>query len=176
MSNEPHVRNPFESELRAYGLGYPGAVEEYPWGHCALKVKGKTFVFVASDQARYGITVKLPESGEAALMMPFAQPAGYGLGKAGWVACGFKQGEPAPVELLKKWIDESYRAIAPAKLLKELEKGKAGGPSQIAHARVATQKTPKNKRAGAASGAPKKKGKVLGGVARKLKEKVRGKR
>ena len=191
MSNEPHVPNEYEQALRAYGLGYPGAIEEYPWGHCALKVKGKTFAFVASDKERYGITVKLPESGEAALMMPFAQPAGYGLGKSGWVDCGFRQGEAAPVELLKKWIDESYRAVAPAKLLKELEKGKAGGASQVAHAQVAAMTSEKRKKAAGTgkkhgdklSGATKKaagtgkgKGKLLGKVVKKVKERVRGRR
>ena len=33
-----------------------------------------------------GISCKLPQSGEAALMLPFAKPTGYGLGKSGWVS------------------------------------------------------------------------------------------
>lgn len=191
MSSEPHVPNVHEDALRAYGLGYPGATEDFPWGHRALKVKGKTFAWLISDAVNgFGMTVKLPESGDAALMMPFAQPAGYGLAKAGWVDCKFRQDETPPVELLKKWLDESYRAVAPAKLLKELEKGKAGGPSQIAHTRVATMKTPKRSKLSAikpsrkkhgdklgaatkkaAAGAPKKR--RLAGVAQKLKAKVK---
>jgi len=44
----------------------------------------------------------------------------YGLGRAGWVTATFETGEPVPVELMIAWIDESYRAIAPKKLVKEL--------------------------------------------------------
>jgi len=38
-----------------------------------------------------------------------------GLGTA-----SFEAGEPVPVELMLSWIDESYRAIAAKKLVKEL--------------------------------------------------------
>ena len=35
-----------------------------------------------------------------------------------------------PVEMLKEWIDESYRAQAPKKLLKQLEGGAAPAPAK----------------------------------------------
>ncbi len=28
------------TELRDHGLGFPEAVEDFPWGHTALKVRG----------------------------------------------------------------------------------------------------------------------------------------
>jgi hypothetical protein len=51
------------------------------------------------------------------LLFPFAKPTEYGLGKSGWVTADFSNGEPPPLELLKAWIDESYRAQAPKKLV-----------------------------------------------------------
>ena len=67
------------------------------------------------------MTVKLPESGQMALTLPFASPTGYGMGKYGWVTAHVTA-KNAPLDLLKAWIDESYRAVAPKKLVKELDK------------------------------------------------------
>ena len=69
-----------------------------------------------------GLSVKLPSSGEEALDLPFARPTGYGLGKSGWVTARFEPGDRPPFELLKDWITESYRAIAPKKLRLEAER------------------------------------------------------
>ena len=45
--------------------------------------------------------VKLPDSAGALLAMPFAAPAGYGLGRSGWVEMKFEDdSEEPPVELL----------------------------------------------------------------------------
>jgi hypothetical protein len=44
----------------------------------------------------------------------------YGLGKSGWVSAKFADGDKPPVDMLKAWIDESYRAQAPKKLVKTL--------------------------------------------------------
>lgn len=99
-----------------YALSLPGASEHHPWGDIAIKVKGKSFVFLSGGRSGTGcaITAKLPESGQAVLSVyEFASPAGYNLGKSGWIWAEFPAGEDAPVELLKSWIDESYRAIAP---------------------------------------------------------------
>jgi CheY-like chemotaxis protein len=52
--------------------------------------------------------------------MPFAKPTGYGLGKSGWVSTSFDDGDQDPVPLLLEWIDESYRAVAPKRLVKTL--------------------------------------------------------
>ena len=65
--------------------------------------------------------------GILALGLPFASPTGYGLGKAGWVTARFGKGEKAPVDLLRSWIDESYRAVAPKKLVAALSAAPAAG-------------------------------------------------
>jgi len=102
--------------LRAYGLGFPEAVEDFPWGHTAIKVRNKTFVWLAMDEGRLSLTVKLPVSRDFALVFDFAEPAGYGLGRSGWISCRFDVDDAADLDLLKRWIAESYRAVAPKKL------------------------------------------------------------
>jgi len=106
--------------LRAFALAYPETAEEFPWDHYAFKVRKKTFVFLSSGDEGLSLSVKLPLSSVAALSLPFAEPTGYGLGKSGWVTARFPEAEEAPVELLSQWIDESYRAIAPRKLVARL--------------------------------------------------------
>lgn len=110
-----------DAALRKVALGYPEAYEEFPWGHRAVKVKGKAFVFMALADDAFSLSVKLPESGVVALMLPFATPTGYGLGKSGWVTARFQARDQVPLEVLASWIDESYRAIAPKRLVARLQ-------------------------------------------------------
>ena len=103
-------------ELRTYGLTLPEAVEEAPWGHCALKVRKKTFVFLNIEESELSLSVKLPVSRDFALIFDFAEPTGYGLGRSGWVTARFGTQDEPDLELMRRWIAESYRAIAPKKL------------------------------------------------------------
>ena len=101
--------------LRGYGLSLPEAIEEFPWGHSALKVRGKTFVFLSKEQ-ELSLSMKLPVSRDFALVFDFTEPTGYGLGRSGWVSARFDGSEEPDLHLLKRWIRESYKAIAPKKL------------------------------------------------------------
>jgi predicted DNA-binding protein (MmcQ/YjbR family) len=113
--------NRHEAVLRKFALSLPETGEEFPWGHRAIKVKKKTFVFLAVEDSGLSLSVKLPRSRGVALTLPFASPTGYGLGKSGWVTASFPKGTKPPLDLLKEWIEESYRAIAPKKLTVRLD-------------------------------------------------------
>jgi predicted DNA-binding protein (MmcQ/YjbR family) len=106
-----------EAELRRFALGLPEAYEEFPWGERAIKVKGKVFVFMYTSRDGFSMSTKLPDTGAAAVTLPFASPTGYGLGKSGWVSARFGPSAKPPTDLLKMWIRESYQAIAPKKLV-----------------------------------------------------------
>jgi predicted DNA-binding protein (MmcQ/YjbR family) len=123
-SGRPDVRTArAEEALRKVALSYPGAYEEFPWGERAVKVKAKVFLFMRASDQGLSLSTKLPESGVAALTFPFAEPTGYGLGKSGWVTASFSPDVEPPLELLEQWIDESYRAVAPKKLVAGLGGG-----------------------------------------------------
>jgi predicted DNA-binding protein (MmcQ/YjbR family) len=113
------LKRAFE-QARNFALGYPDTREDLPWGESAIKVKGKTFVFMRVDEAAFSFTVKLPAMREFALEYPFTKPTGYGLGKAGWVTATFGAKDKPPLDILKAWIDESYRAVAPKKVVANL--------------------------------------------------------
>lgn len=107
--------------LRAFGLAYPGAHTKSPWpGHLDLAVNDKTFAYLSLEGEPLRISCKLPRSNAMALMLPFCKPAPYGLGKSGWVSANF-DGIDVPVDMLEAWIDESYRAQAPKKLVASLD-------------------------------------------------------
>ena len=111
---------PGEAMLRKRALAYPEAYEEFPWGERVIKVNKKIFVFLHGDAKTLRVTTKLPLSYGAALLAPFAKPTGYGLGKSGWVTASFAGNEHVPYDVLLSWIDESYRSIAPKRLIVKL--------------------------------------------------------
>ena len=53
--------NRFELRLRDFALARPETTEDFPWGHTALKVRGKTFAWLGEEDG-FGMTVKLPVS------------------------------------------------------------------------------------------------------------------
>ena len=108
--------------LRDFAMGYPGAHEDFPWGERVIKVKGKVFLFLGKGED-LSLSVKLPSSGLVALGLPFASPTAYGLARSGWVTARFGPKEKPPMDVLRAWIDESYRAVAPKKLLATLTDG-----------------------------------------------------
>ena len=115
-------RQAYNALLKA-GLTYPEATVDHPWGETALKVKGKIFLFLRQDPDGLFLTIKLPQSNEFALEYKFTARAGYGLGRAGWVTAEFEGKTKVPMDLLLFWLNESYRAVAPKKLVAELSTG-----------------------------------------------------
>ena len=122
MTETKAARNPrgIEGALRRFALALPEATEDFPWGHRAIKVKGKAFVFLVMESDALVVSVKLPKSRHQALTLPFTAPTEYGLGKAGWVTARIPR-KAAPKGTLAKqcrdWIEESYAALAPKRLL-----------------------------------------------------------
>ena len=141
-------------ELRQRGLTrYPGAHLKSPWpGHLDLAVHDKTFAYLSAPGDPPGLSLKLPFSGPLALTLPDAEPTPYGLGKSGWVTISFADHAPPPPAQLEAWLDESYRAQAPKKLLAQFEASLAAGAAKAqGKAKAATKKGKK----GAASVAPR---------------------
>lgn len=110
-----------EMILRDIALAYPEAYEERPWGSRAIKARKKTFVFLHATPEGLGISLKLPDSKHAALLLPFTEPTRYGMGKHGWVTSHFALDEVPPVPILAEWIEESFRAVCPKALVALLD-------------------------------------------------------
>jgi predicted DNA-binding protein (MmcQ/YjbR family) len=131
--------------LRKQALGYPETYEESPWGDRVVKVKGKIFLFCGVHEGALYLSVKLPRSGREVLKEKFAKPTAYGLGKSGWVSCTFADGKISE-ERVHAWIDESYRALAPKKLIALLDGANANIKTNIKTTSAKTKSTPIKKR------------------------------
>jgi predicted DNA-binding protein (MmcQ/YjbR family) len=109
----------------AFALELPEAHLDHPWGEDVAKVGKKVFAFFGTaDGDEPGMSVKLRESREQALSAPGAEPTGYGLGRAGWVTVPFRQAPPLAV--LRDWVEESYRQVAPKRLVAGLDEATGG--------------------------------------------------
>jgi predicted DNA-binding protein (MmcQ/YjbR family) len=115
-------------ELRRFAQSLPESYEDFPWGEAVAKVNKKVFVFLgvepgspAQGDSLPRMSVKLDDSREAALAVEGAEPTHYGLGKHGWVSVPFASPGGPPVGVLADWIEESFRLVAPKRLIKALD-------------------------------------------------------
>jgi predicted DNA-binding protein (MmcQ/YjbR family) len=107
-------------KVLTFALSLPGTAADRPWEEDdVVKVNGKIFAFLGPSGSRR-ISVKLAESHEHALAIDGAVPTGYGLGKAGWVTVPLRA-PGVSIDVLRDWVEESYRIVAPKRLVAELE-------------------------------------------------------
>lgn len=93
-------------------------VDVIEWGdHPTFRVRGKNFVF--SDQKAESLSLKLDKVEAAAVIATddAVEPAGYGLGRHGWVSVNVPAAAGAERwKLLREWIRTSYALVAPRTL------------------------------------------------------------
>lgn len=108
-------------ELVEHALGFPEAWRDTPWeDDLVAKVGKKIFVFFGDGETpRVG--VKLPESAEQALLSGSVTKMAYGLGKWGWVTVALDHPDAPDRGIVEDWIEESYRVVAPKKLVARLD-------------------------------------------------------
>jgi predicted DNA-binding protein (MmcQ/YjbR family) len=106
-------------KVREFALSLPEASEDHPWGEDVVKVRAKIFVFLGGGASKR-MTVKLEESHAHALSIEGTEPTGYGLGASGWVTVPLRA-EGITIALLRDWVEESYRIVAPKQLVATLD-------------------------------------------------------
>jgi predicted DNA-binding protein (MmcQ/YjbR family) len=102
--------------LRRAALRYPDTHEGISCEGTSLekrtvKAHKKAFVFLGEAD----LMVKLRESLPEAKRLAAKQPERYRAGAHGWVKATFAEDELAPMALLERWIDESYRVVVNGK-------------------------------------------------------------
>ncbi|HSK94663.1 MAG TPA: MmcQ/YjbR family DNA-binding protein [Candidatus Angelobacter sp.] len=107
--------HPLADSIRDYAASLPEAWEDHPWGERVFKVGRKVFVFLGGLEDRGLVTVKLRDSLDEATAFEWVQPARYGLDRGGWVTCALPG--DAPLDMVTSWIAESYRLVAPKRLI-----------------------------------------------------------
>jgi predicted DNA-binding protein (MmcQ/YjbR family) len=108
------------ARLEAVALALPEAerVDVEAWdGHPTFRVRKKNFVF--SDHEATSLSVKLPVEEAAAVVAsdPDAEPAGYGLGRHGWVRLTVPDGTTGERwDEVVEMVRTSYTMVAPKRL------------------------------------------------------------
>jgi hypothetical protein len=77
-----------------------------------VKTKKKAFLFVRSTEARLKLAASLREAGRFAT----EEPTRYSVGANGWVLIRFEGPADYPVDVLKRWVQESYSLFANSKV------------------------------------------------------------
>ena len=135
MSDAQHDR------LLAIVKKLPGAYEDWPWGSIHCKVAGKIFVgWSRDDVGDMVIGVRTDKDLQAMLVAsdPRFTIAKY-VGKHGGI--DMKIGKKPNWDEVEHFIVESYRIIAPKKLVKALDaEGAATAPSKPARRSAAARK------------------------------------
>lgn len=115
MKKQAAKRSDVATVLREAALGLPETEEGIACAGTALesrtvKVRGKAFLFLGVTKAM----LKLKESLAEATALAARQPAACKVGANGWtnVTVAGEGIEPPPVEMLVRWIGESYRLFA----------------------------------------------------------------
>jgi len=113
----PRSTQPSRAGLVVFALSLPEAWKDEPWEEdTVVKVRKKIFVFFGSERNPTQLGVKLPHSAAYALTLACATPMAYGLGRSGWVTVQLRSRDAPDDHLLRDWIVESYRAVAPKTL------------------------------------------------------------
>lgn len=120
--------------VREFALALPNAAEDFPWGESVIKVEKRgadpprwrqglvhlpMFLWLGSRDEPQAMSVKLTDSHEHAVAVANGtSTTTSGLGQWGWLTVRLSA---VDVELLCEWVDESYRNVAPKKLVAELD-------------------------------------------------------
>ncbi|MGH3466629.1 MAG: MmcQ/YjbR family DNA-binding protein [Thermocrispum sp.] len=88
------------------------------WGdHPTFRVRGKNFVFSDADAVHLSLKLSHQEAAAVVATDPDAEPAGYGLGRHGWIALTVApHAESERWRQIEEWVRTSYTLIAPKKL------------------------------------------------------------
>ena len=91
-------------------------IEEWG-GHPSFRVRGKNFVFSNLEATSMSLKLSGEEAAAVVATDPNAQPAGYGLGRHGWVAFSVEpDADTERWEIIEEWVLTSYTLVAPQSL------------------------------------------------------------
>ena len=99
--------------LRKVALRYPGteegvACEGTPVESRTVKARNKAFLFLTIGHVRLKLRESLPEATKLAEKKPDQLHVGAG----GWVKASLSADGSTPIDVLERWVGESYRLMA----------------------------------------------------------------
>ena len=113
------------AKLRKHALSLPETTEGASCNKAAFKAGAKNFFFLwegeGPEKGAFDAMLKLTGSLAESEKLAKSKPDNYRVGKSGWVNARFEPGAGPPAGLIERWIEESYRALAPKKLVAQMD-------------------------------------------------------
>jgi predicted DNA-binding protein (MmcQ/YjbR family) len=88
------------------------------WGdHPTFRVKGKNFIFSDAEARHFSVKLSKEEAAAVIATDRDVDPAGYGLGRHGWVAVTLDENaDDERWRQVEEWVRTSYTLVAPRRL------------------------------------------------------------
>lgn len=110
------------AKIREHALTFPEADEGTSCVNRAFKAGGKNFAFLGEKDDECNLRIKLDASiPEIENRANSADGRTWEVGTHGWTMLRFAPDNPPPMSDLERWITESFRLLAPKKIVKLLE-------------------------------------------------------
>jgi predicted DNA-binding protein (MmcQ/YjbR family) len=90
-------------------------------GEPTFRVAGKNFIFAGADGRAITLKLTVDEAAAVVATDPEVVPAGYGLGRSGWVSIALtSRPSAARWHEVEEWIRTSYTLVAPKRLARQV--------------------------------------------------------
>lgn len=90
-------------------------------GHPSFRVRGKNFVFCNLAGTSLSLKLSTDEAQAVVATDPTTKPAGYGLGRHGWIDFTLSPAaDEARWDIVEEWILTSYCLVAPEPLARQV--------------------------------------------------------
>jgi hypothetical protein len=129
------------SLLRQLATALPEVTEGITCDKAAYKAGGKSFLFVGSSGTATTIMLKLQGSLPEAKKLAAAHPSTYKIGGHNWVTITLPHDQPPPMGVLQRWIEESFRLLAPKNLVAVLDGAAGSAPRAKASSKSGNSKS-----------------------------------
>lgn len=122
MSDAPEkFRYELSEAVREIAISLPETTEGSSCVNRAFKAGGKNFAFLGEKDDECGLRLKLSDSIPAIAALEAADPKRYSVGKGGWAMLRMAPADPPALDDLEAWIIESFRLLAPKKIVAQLD-------------------------------------------------------
>ena len=122
MSEVPEsFRYEISETIRSLALALPDTTEGTSCVNRAFKAGNKNFAFLGEKDEGCGLRLKLDASVPDLAERAIDQPEMYEVGKGGWAMIRFAPDAAPAVTDLETWLVESFRLLAPKRVVAKLE-------------------------------------------------------
>lgn len=115
------AESPAMLAIRKIAFKFPEVTEGASCVNRAFKAGKKSFLFLGMKADTYSVRLKLQASLAEAEKLEQKSPETYSVGMHGWTLITLPHSKNPPKGLMPRWIEESYRLLAPKKLVAQIE-------------------------------------------------------